>query len=1288
MVRRDERADPRERQSRARALVPVTERFGALVRYMPRRIALSSLRATPALRGSRRALIVGVEVLIGLAFVAIVLLGALHVRLLRGPIDVGFLVAPIEAAINEEISPLQVSIARAVVRQDSGAVGVSFRLEDIKVSEPDGAVVAVAPSAGIGLSGEALLSGRFAPSRIELIRPVLLVTYSERFGLTVATARSLAGIAEDRPAAASGADAASEAGTVAAEAATATPDETSPTRFPLARTAAEALASARRQASASAFLSSLVLSDAHLVFDHAGRRDIFPMPSFSLALDHRQKRSFIAGDGAIALKSGPAGFSFRIDESEKTQQIRLQVRLDDLVPKDLSQSLPEFKALSALGMAISGDLDLDLSHDGEVRNVEADLELGPGPVEIASLDMRPLTLTGGNLKLRYVGEDGRFEVLPSELRTGVSHTLASGTAVPRKVGVGLTLWDFKLAFRDTVLGDAETGLGPLGIDDWQVRGNFQPTSGLVTIDRMTIRDAGGGLDLTGRLSPTSGIKVEAVLGAMDVEVFKRLWPAALGPDARAWVARSITAGRIKQGALRLDLDSDRLAALSRNEPLTGEAVIAVLEAGDLAIDYAEGLPPLSAPEGTLRLEGTSLAVSIPAASAVLPSGRALTLGTATLAIPAILAETAAADIGFDVEGPVEAAAEFADLPAIARTTTSGLSPSDLTGKASGRIELRVPLLREVKMADLGMAGHLRLTDLHSERQFGPARLQGGTVDLTLADGGLEAKGDLLLNGVSAELSLVRRLDRTGADQPPLRIKAVLDASDRLQLGLSVNHFLRGDLPVTVTVGRGKDAAGGDWPPVHVEADLTGSELVLENMAWRKPPGEKAVLEFDVGEGRGEGTELRNFRILGDDIAIAGTAALGADRRLVSFNFPDFSFNVITHLNIAGELGADNIWNVNALGDSYDGRSLFRSLFSAGQLTDQALPTSTTASNGINLRASIRTIVGFSDTTLENVEVRMRRRDGRLTALDVNGMLDGRKPLVVKLTEGSKRVMIAETRDAGTAFRLIGVYGNIEGGLGQIRVDLDGGGAADKTGILYARDFLVLNDAVTTQVLSKAPDTVRNSQTRRSEQNQRTGLFFSHMRVPFSVGEGQLVLYDSFVNGPAIGATIRGKMDFGRSVVEMTGTYVPLYGVNSVLQGVPLFSEIFNGATGEGIFGINFRIVGPIANPQVEFIPMSALTPGIFRKIFDFSPPSLEISPADKAAEADPVPTVSSSSPPVTAEEADAPRTGETSIGTAMPPVTAIVPDSTKHDKGSSTKSGRSKAKAEDTVEGWQPRLRQ
>ena len=42
----------------------------------------------------------------------------------------------------------------------------------------------------------------------------------------------------------------------------------------------------------------------------------------------------------------------------------------------------------------------------------------------------------------------------------------------------------------------------------------------------------------------------------------------------------------------------------------------------------------------------------------------------------------------------------------------------------------------------------------------------------------------------------------------------------------------------------------------------------------------------------------------------------------------------------------------------------------------------------------------------------------------------------------------------------------------------------------------------------------------------------------------------------------------------------------------------------------------------------------------------------------------------------------------MPPVTAIVPDSTKHDKGTSTKSGRSKAKAEDTVEGWQPRLRQ
>ncbi|MHA1165599.1 MAG: hypothetical protein ACTSP0_08480, partial [Alphaproteobacteria bacterium] len=51
----------------------------------------------------------------------------------------------------------------------------------------------------------------------------------------------------------------------------------------------------------------------------------------------------------------------------------------------------------------------------------------------------------------------------------------------------------------------------------------------------------------------------------------------------------------------------------------------------------------------------------------------------------------------------------------------------------------------------------------------------------------------------------------------------------------------------------------------------------------------------------------------------------------AFYFPDFSFNVITHLEISGKLSDNKIWEVEANGPVYDGRQFFKSLFSSGSL---------------------------------------------------------------------------------------------------------------------------------------------------------------------------------------------------------------------------------------------------------------------------------------------------------------------------------------------------------------------
>ena len=173
------------------------------------------------------------------------------------------------------------------------------------------------------------------------------------------------------------------------------------------------------------------------------------------------------------------------------------------------------------------------------------------------------------------------------------------------------------------------------------------------------------------------------------------------------------------------------------------------------------------------------------------------------------------------------------------------------------------------------------------------------------------------------------------------------------------------------------------------------------------------------------------------------------------------------------------------------------------------------------------MVGFSDTTLRNVKMTLQKRANKLTGLDVRGTLEGGKPFaaVVRQEPGQPRRLRAEAMDAGQLFKLVGFYPNAVGGLMNLEVNLDGQGAAERTGTLWARNFRVLGDPVVIEVLQSA-----DSKPAASARNVvRQQFDFEIMRVPFSVGHGQFVMHNAVINGPFEGATLRGKVDFRAQV---------------------------------------------------------------------------------------------------------------------------------------------------------------
>jgi hypothetical protein len=110
--------------------------------------------------------------------------------------------------------------------------------------------------------------------------------------------------------------------------------------------------------------------------------------------------------------------------------------------------------------------------------------------------------------------------------------------------------------------------------------------------------------------------------------------------------------------------------------------------------------------------------------------------------------------------------------------------------------------------------------------------------------------------------------------------------------------------------------------------------------------------------------------------------------------------------------------------------------------------------------------------------------------------------------------------------------------------------------------------------------------------------FSGLRVDFTKTPGRVALREGVVRGPVLGGTIDGMVDYARDEVHLRGTLIPLYGPNNLLGQLPLVGP-FLGGDKEGLLGITYEVVGRPGNPVLHVNPLSALAPGLLRKVFEF-----------------------------------------------------------------------------------------
>jgi hypothetical protein len=69
------------------------------------------------------------------------------------------------------------------------------------------------------------------------------------------------------------------------------------------------------------------------------------------------------------------------------------------------------------------------------------------------------------------------------------------------------------------------------------------------------------------------------------------------------------------------------------------------------------------------------------------------------------------------------------------------------------------------------------------------------------------------------------------------------------------------------------------------------------------------------------------------------------------------------------------------------------------------------------------------------------------------------------------------------------------------------------------------------------------------------------------------------------------------MVDIEGTIVPAYLLNTALSGIPVIGDILTGPDGEGVFAATYQMEGARTDPDVFVNPLAALAPGILRELF-------------------------------------------------------------------------------------------
>jgi hypothetical protein len=1093
---------------------------------------------------------------------AIIVCALVFWRLSQGPVGLDFMREELEDALASALNGDVVSIGEAQASWRGSDRLVGIVLTDVVVAEEGGVILARAPRLAVDLSFAALLRREIAFSRvvIEGGEASLVRNAARRISAGLGAPDQVAARVGERP---SG----------------------QPLSLVILREAIEAQGSMTRDLRELRFEgATLYLRDEVLGINWTAEDATLRVARDSAGI---RAEASGAGEGGMLLRlSARAGPGLR--------QALFELELENATPARLFPREGPLAALASIELPLSATASAAVDESRGLLAADVDLSLGAGRFHALERDA---VLRSATARLTY---DPALDVA-----TLIEATIDADLLAARLSGrmEGLRGWLMGGEQKPLPLGLRAEGVrvdlqpifaGPLDATAIEAAGVLEPWAQRVALDRLEVHARGleGQLAGEARLERVSDGRVlpsiklaGGVDGQASVADVLDYWPVDLADGARVWVSDHVTAGRASNMKLDLDLPAEALVA----GRLDDEKLSLAFDFADARTAFISTMSPLTRGRGSAVLRGNSFSLDLVAGEMA-----GLVFESGFVDIPRLNPKGALARFGGVARGDASQVLAFIDEPPLEFPSNYGLDPASITGAGKVSIELTRAMLAEVPAREIGFSVTGEFEGVSAPTMLPGLSVTDAAVSIEADPEGLEARAEGRLGPAPASIEWRETFAGGGEDSTRFHVETSLDAAAFDALGAPVRHVFTGSADLTIDAeGRGLDIGAA-----KIAADLTGAELTLPDATWSKPAGEEAAARLALDRRADGGLVLSDVVFTAPGAEIVGKLELEGNGRLDQLTLDRLQIERLVDAQAHVSRGEDGAIVATISGAYADLRTFMGGLPQGGGGEGIGAPLD------LDIRLGRATLA--DGVVLRDVSFRVDHDGKRIRSLDFYG-LDGPGAVMAQVAPaglpGGPRELTIMAPDAGQALYAVFGVTSVRGGTLRAHADLPALNAPDgapSSAVVEVQDFTLVGAPPLAQILASGSfeglaDTLAGE-----------GIRFNHLEAPLDIVDGRVTFKEARAVGQALCVTVKGDVDLEARIFDLDGVLAPACGVNSVLGRAPVVGDFFVSRQGEGVFGLTYTLDGAFAQPRVGVNLLSALAPGVSRRMFEPLPDPEEV----------------------------------------------------------------------------------